>query len=283
MGGGIGGVIIDGAPNLPTSGVGVAIGANVATLPDMNGDGTLEMLISNPIGESSQVTVLFSPASWRPETNVYGSNDDDVIGVGDGAARPIWNGSDEVYGFAGKDTITTADGDDILNGGGGADILIGGLGNDSYVVDNLADRVQEAVGAGIDNVSSTSASWTMNANVENQAINGAGNVLANRMVGDAANNTLDGGAGVDTLIGNGGNDALIGGAGDDAMTGGSGNDTYNLDAAGDSVTEVRVDTGTAGYTRIPIDTDDVGIRVNMEIRVANEGTLPALTAGDFML
>ena len=124
----------------------------------------------------------------------------------------------------------------------------------------LADRVQEAVGAGIDNVSSTSASWTMNANVENQAINGAGNVLANRMVGDAANNTLDGGAGVDTLIGNGGNDALIGGAGDDAMTGGSGNDTYNLDAAGDSVTEVRVDTGMAGYTRIPIDTDDVGIR-----------------------
>ena len=36
----------------------------------------------------------------------------------------------------------------------------------------LADRVQEAVGAGIDNVSSTSASWTMDANVENLTLLG---------------------------------------------------------------------------------------------------------------
>ncbi len=59
---------------------------------------------------------------------------------------------------------------------------------------------------------STTASWAMDANVENltivggEAINGTGNALANRLFGNAANDTLDGGAGADTLIGNGGSD-----------------------------------------------------------------------------
>ena len=63
VGVGIGGVMIDGAPNLPAFAVGAGIGTSVAALPDMNGDGTPDILMSNPVGVSSQVTVLFSPAS----------------------------------------------------------------------------------------------------------------------------------------------------------------------------------------------------------------------------
>ena len=247
VGGGIGGVMIDGAPNLPGFGVGGAIGTSVATLPDMNGDGTPDILISNPVGASAQVTVLFSPASWQPVTNVYGSNDDDVIGAGDGTARLIGEGNDEVYGFAGNDTITTVGGDDILNGGSGADTLIGGAGNDRYVVDNAADRVQEAVAGGVDTVS-VSASWAMDANVENLTMSGSevidvtGNTLNNQMVGNAAANRLDGGAGADTLIGNGGNDTLIGGAGNDILDGGAGANILSGGAGNDTL------DGAAGTT-----------------------------------
>ena len=237
---GIGGVMLDGAPNIAGFAVGGAIGTSVAVLPDVNGDGTPDILISNPTGANAQTMVLFSPATWQPETNVYGSNDADVIGLGDGTARLIGNGNDEVYGFAGDDIITTAGGDDILNGGSGADTLIGGAGNDSYIVDNAADRVQEVNGEGTDTVS-VSASWAMDANVENLdmagsgAIDVVGNSLDNLMVGNAAANRLDGGAGADTLIGNNGNDTLIGGAGNDSLDGGLGINTLTGGAGNDTL------------------------------------------------
>src|SRR5262249_1639060 len=46
-----------------------------------------------------------------------------------------------------------------------------------------------------------------------------------------------GGAGADTLNGGAGDDTLKGGGGSDRMVGGIGNDTYEVDAAGDIVTE----------------------------------------------
>jgi Ca2+-binding RTX toxin-like protein len=65
-------------------------------------------------------------------------------------------------------------------------------------------------------------------------------------VGNGTNETADGGAGNDTLNGNGGSDTLIGGAGNDTLNGGAGADTlvggdgddiYDVDNAGDIVTE----------------------------------------------
>jgi serralysin len=35
-----------------------------------------------------------------------------------------------------------------LSGGAGADLMLGGFGNDTFVVDNQGDRVQESAGAG---------------------------------------------------------------------------------------------------------------------------------------
>ncbi|MEF8708956.1 MAG: M10 family metallopeptidase C-terminal domain-containing protein [Candidatus Accumulibacter propinquus] len=52
-------------------------------------------------------------------------------------------GHDQLLGLAGNDTLVGGAGNDVLNGGTGADQLKGGLGNDSYVVDDLGDVVNE--------------------------------------------------------------------------------------------------------------------------------------------
>ena len=139
-------------------------------------------------------------------------------------------------------TTATVGGNDSLDGSAGADFLSGGLGNDTYVVDNAGDVVEEAAGAGTDLVRSW-ISHTLAANVENlllaggAATNGTGNALDNTLTGNAGNNLLDGGAGNDTLSGGGGNDRLDGGLGNDSLAGGTGNDTYVVDSATDTVTE----------------------------------------------
>lgn len=143
----------------------------------------------------------------------------------------IGSGNFTGYGNALANTLTGGAGNDVLDGGAGADRLVGGAGNDSYYVDNPGDVVVEAAGAGVDTVYSTSASFTLRANVENYvhlgagAANASGNGLANQMTGGAAADTLRGLGGDDVLSGLGGNDTLYGGAGADSLLGGEGADT----------------------------------------------------------
>lgn len=72
----------------------------------------------------------------------------------------------------------------------------------------------------------------------NQATNGTGNALNNRLTGNNAANRLNGGGGNDELFGMGGNDVLNGGAGADLMHGGAGNDSYQVDNINDRVVEL---------------------------------------------
>ena len=136
-------------------------------------------------------------------------------------------GNNDGTGNALANTINGNAGDNTLDGGLGADKLAGGLGNDTYVVDNIADTVTEATGAGTDTVES-SVNHTLASNVENLTLTGIANINA---TGNAA---------VNTLTGNTGNNTLSGAAGADTMIGGDGNDTYIVDNAGDTVTEAAL-------------------------------------------
>jgi Ca2+-binding RTX toxin-like protein/molybdopterin-binding protein len=135
-------------------------------------------------------------------------------------------------------TIRIADKDDLAV----SKPMALGLSNDTYVVSATRDLVLETQYGGTDLVNS-SISYTLTDWVEDltltgsSAINGTGNVLANKITGNAAANILKGGTGNDTLLGGAGNDKLYGELGADSMNGGTGNDIYYVDNAGDIVTE----------------------------------------------
>jgi trimeric autotransporter adhesin len=164
---------------------------------------------------------------------LWGEQGDDVIDGGAGNDSLYGDvGDDLLMGGAGDDYLTGDEGDDQLSGGAGADILIGGLGidlldggigadvmkgaagQDRYVVDNVADVVEErvliwnqsVVGNAttnfIDRVETdtilSSVSYTTPTSVENieltgtDTINATDNWLSNRLVGNSADNILIG-------------------------------------------------------------------------------------------
>ncbi len=158
--------------------------------------------------------------------DLYLTGKDNIDGTGNSLSNIL-------TGNAGNNTLYGGKGDDLLNGRGGADHLFGGKGNDTYIVDNAGDVVDETGGDGVDLVWST-VDYTLVDGVENlslngtNAINGTGNSLNNILTGNDATNTLYGGDG---------NDTLNGGAGADILYGGKGDDTYVVDDVNDTVDE----------------------------------------------
>ncbi|MFC5460638.1 beta strand repeat-containing protein [Massilia niabensis] len=131
-------------------------------------------------------------------------------------------GDDALGGSAGNDTLNGGDGNDTLDGGLDADMMQGGAGDDTYIVDNAGDTVNEAAGNGVDTVLA-SASHAMGANVENLVLTGSANITGS---GNALDNALTGNSGDNQLSGMDGNDLLAGGTGNDELLGGAGDDTY---------------------------------------------------------
>src|SRR5688572_9932762 len=124
-------------------------------------------------------------------------------------------------------SLAGLDGNDTLDGAGGADNLVGGKGNDTYFVDNAADKVSEEIGKGKDTIIASS-DVTLEANQEVEVITLTGSAGLNVTGSNTANN-IKGNAGNNSLNGLGGNDTLVGGKGDD---------TYFVDSAKDKITEV---------------------------------------------
>lgn len=131
--------------------------------------------------------------------------------------------NDMLFGDAGNDTLVGGIGNDTLNGGLGVDSMSGGKDDDTYVVDDTGDVVNELAGEGADLVKAT-VSYTLSANVESlnltggAHLTGTGNGLDNLLVGNLGNNLLEGLAGNDTLEGGRGNDTLDGGGGNDTVS-----------------------------------------------------------------
>ncbi|MDO6416079.1 family 16 glycosylhydrolase [Sphingomonas sp. BIUV-7] len=146
------------------------------------------------------------------------------------------------YGTSGNDDLTGTAGKDIMDGQQGADRMAGGSGDDIYYVDNVGDKVVEAVASGTDYVFS-SVNYTLPNEVENLTligganITGRGNDYSNLVTGNDGDNYLLGLGGSDTLIGGKGNDILDGGIGADMMNGGLGDDIYFVDNVNDLITE----------------------------------------------
>lgn len=140
-------------------------------------------------------------------------------GAATGQGNDILHNIENVTGSNLNETITGNGGDNVLDGKGGADVLKGLGGNDTYIVDNAADVVIEAPGAGNDTVM-TSVSYTLGAGqsietlkttnpASGAAINLTGNELSQAIIGDAGPNFINGGFGNDTLTGGAGADTFV--------------------------------------------------------------------------
>jgi hypothetical protein len=126
---------------------------------------------------------------------------------------------ENAIGGSGNDHLTGNASANSLYGGAGADVMAGLGGNDTYFVDNTADRIAEAAGEGFDAVyasvsyaltAGASAEWLSTAsNAATDAINLAGNEIGNYVIGNQGVNTLTGGGGGDLLYGLGGNDSYF--------------------------------------------------------------------------
>jgi len=139
------------------------------------------------------------------------------------------------------DSITNLLGN-TMRGYAGADTLVGTSANDTFFVDDKADKVIEGSNQGTNDTVTTTVSHTLETNVENMTATGSasvtltGNSANNVIQGNSGTNTISGGAGNDTLAAGAGNDTVSGGVGNDQLGGSTGNDTLNGGAGNDTLT-----------------------------------------------
>jgi len=166
--------------------------------------------------------------SWTLAANL-----ENLTLTGGAALDGTGNAADNTLtGNAGANLLRGLGGHDRLDGGAGQDVLEGGVGNDSYVVDNVKDKVVELAGEGTDRVESSVSFSLAGQYIEILDLTGSANI-------NATGNGFD-----NELIGNSGANVLNGAAGADRMEGGAGNDRYVVDNAGDKAFELSANGGT---------------------------------------
>lgn len=200
-------------------------GDQVLELPDEGYD-TVYASVSYALPDNVEALVLTGSA----DLHGTGNNEDNTLIANDG--------SDTLDGGAGNDTLVS---------GKGVNVLIGGLDNDTFLVNNAADRVVENPGEGTDTLVAA-MNYVLPVNVENltltgSATQGTGNDEDNVITGNNLGNHLFGGAGDDLILAGNGNDILDGSTGADTMMGNKGDDVYGVENSGDVVIE-RPNEGT---------------------------------------
>jgi Ca2+-binding RTX toxin-like protein len=116
--------------------------------------------------------------------------------------------NDYLHGNSLVNRLSGGAGNDTLDGGSGNDVLIGGLGSDTYYAqtgDIVIEQVAAVNGGGTDTVITTSASYTLGANLEWLQLagtgpqDGYGNVLDNVIFAGSGDNIMNGFSGNDTV------------------------------------------------------------------------------------
>lgn len=162
---------------------------------------------------------VYSNASYS-----MGAEIENVILYGGHELSAFGNALDnQITGNGARNFIQGGAGNDRIDGGAGADFMDGGAGNDTFVVDNVGDLIQESFTGGTDRVLSSISYQLNNSELEHltlqgsAAIDGVGNFRDNQLNGNSGANRLDGREGNDVLDGKGGNDVLTGGLGSDVF------------------------------------------------------------------
>lgn len=182
-------------------------GAGADTLNGGDGD---DVYVVDNLGD----TIIDSDGDDTVEVNISRGTYIIDSSVEDG--RLLGTRSIHLTGNLQNNQLTGNAASNILDGGAGADMMIGGRGNDTYLVDDIGDRILESANEGTDTIRSA-IDFDLSVrglNVEYLVLTGPseyaiGNGLANRITGNAVNNILDGKAGVDTLSGGLGNDLYL--------------------------------------------------------------------------
>ncbi|HEX8223288.1 MAG TPA: calcium-binding protein, partial [Allosphingosinicella sp.] len=190
-------------------------------------------LASEGIDEIQTDLRYFSLArtSWyvlKRELGVDNRNGGPIGAYNPGAVENLTGTSDSGQILLGNhydNIIAAGAGNDTLDGAEGQDTLSGGRGDDRYFVGD-GDTIVEDADEGVDQVTSSAASFTLFDNLENLT---GGLDTGQILIGNSSANVITGGAG---------DDILDGGAGADTMTGGQGHDTYHVDHEGDVVSEI---------------------------------------------
>jgi Ca2+-binding RTX toxin-like protein len=157
-----------------------------------------------------------------------------LLGVGNSAANLI-------LGNAGNDTLQGGAGNDTLVAGSGIATLLGGAGNDTFIVNNVSDVVQDTV-TGHQNAVLSSVSFTLPTNVNALVLTGSADLIG---TANSGNDSLTANSGNDTLIAGSGNDTLVSGSGTNVLVAGSGQDTFVINNAGDVIQGVPAGSNDA--------------------------------------
>ncbi len=255
----------NGAANMLDGGAGADIMAGGAGddlfLVDNINDKVVEVALAGTDTVNSSVS--HSLAAEVENLNLVGASA--VSGTGN-AGDNIINGNaaaNLLSGGGGKDTLNGGGGNDTLNGGTGADLMRGAAGNDTYIVDNALDKVEETATTGSVDLVRASVSYALETGVRVETlsafspagtatINLTGNQFANTVVGNNGANLLLGKGQNDVLRGNGGADNLQGGAGADRLYGGLGRDVLRGDEIGgtQSIDRFYFDTALNASTNV---------------------------------
>ncbi|MEA3052857.1 MAG: hypothetical protein QOG72_1760 [Sphingomonadales bacterium] len=169
---------------------------------------------------ASAAAVYVTLASPGAEQNTSGAGIDTLVDV------------EGLIGTVHPDTLIGDGSDNFLDGNAGADFLRGGAGDDSYIVDDPGDIVEELGGEGIDTIFTSLAGYSL--------LGGWIEILAaasdgpHDFRGSDADNFIVGGAGNDLLrMQDAGSDGAFGRAGNDVLYFGAGFSGADLADGGD--------------------------------------------------